>query len=132
MYLMMTERTSCFFAGDTGLTSATTHLVERELASRQRALDIALLPIGHGPWWRVGFRSGHLTSADALALFERLNARYLIPYHWGTFNHVTATAYDAIERFRLLVDRHPLRESVQVLEPGMTFELPELQGLESS
>jgi L-ascorbate metabolism protein UlaG (beta-lactamase superfamily) len=126
MYLMLTDTVSCFFAGDTALTRSTTHLVEKNLLEQGRQLDIALLPIGHSPWWRPGFRSGHLTSADALALFERLHARYLIPYHWGTFNHVTATAYDAIDRFRRLVEDHPRQEAVRVLEPGMTFELPEV------
>jgi L-ascorbate metabolism protein UlaG (beta-lactamase superfamily) len=126
MYLMLTDTVSCFFAGDTALTESTTRLVEEELLACGRRLDIALLPIGHSPWWRPGFRSGHLTSGDALVLFERLHAKYLIPYHWGTFNHVTATAFDAINRFRSLTEYHPRREAVRVLEPGMTFELPEV------
>jgi L-ascorbate metabolism protein UlaG (beta-lactamase superfamily) len=41
---------------------------------------------GWAPWWKFTFRSGHLTSDDAITLFERLGARYMIPYHWGTFN----------------------------------------------
>ena len=87
MYLIETDRTSCFFAGDTALTPDTTQLVEKHLTSNGRSLDLALLPIGYAPWWKPGFRKGHLTSSDALVLFERLKARYFIPYHWGTFNH---------------------------------------------
>jgi L-ascorbate metabolism protein UlaG (beta-lactamase superfamily) len=65
-----------------------------------------------------------MTSSDALTLFERLNARYFIPYHWGTFNHVTSTAFDAIDRLRATLKDHPLHPSVKILEPGTTFVLP--------
>jgi L-ascorbate metabolism protein UlaG (beta-lactamase superfamily) len=124
MYLIETNKTSAFFAGDTALTSDTTHLVENHLASAGRNLDLALLPIGYAPWWKPGFRKGHLTSGDALTLFERLKARYFIPYHWGTFNHVTSTAFDAIDRLRATLENHPLHPAVKILEPGTTFVLP--------
>ena len=124
MYLIDTKQTSVFFAGDTALMPDTTHLVENHLSSTGRSLDVALLPIGHAPWWKPGFRKGHLTSNDALTLFERLKARYLIPYHWGTFDHVTSTAFDAIDRLRAALRDHPLHPAVKILEPGTTFVLP--------
>jgi L-ascorbate metabolism protein UlaG (beta-lactamase superfamily) len=124
MYLFDTNNVSCFFAGDTGLTPESTHLVERHVGAVGRRLDMALLPIGHAPWWKPGFRKGHLTSTDALTLFDRLDAKYLIPYHWGTFDHVTSKAHDAIDRLRAQLPEHPRSEGVQILEPGMTFELP--------
>src|SRR5437868_7876517 len=71
MYLVDTNKVSCFFAGDTALAPDTTHLVEKHLVDKGRSLDLALLPIGHAPWWKPGFRKGHLTSGDALMLFER-------------------------------------------------------------
>ncbi|MFN2635491.1 MAG: MBL fold metallo-hydrolase [Gemmatimonadaceae bacterium] len=124
MYLLETKSTSCFFAGDTALTTDTTNLVDHHLGANGRTLDLALLPIGYAPWWKPGFRKGHLTSADALALFERLRARYFVPYHWGTFNHVTSTAFDAITRLREKLEDHPLHPLVKILEPGNAFELP--------
>lgn len=124
MYLMDTNKVSCFFAGDTAFTPTTTRLVENQLRNDGRDLDLALLPIGHAPWWKPGFRKGHLTSNDALALFERLKAKYFIPYHWGTFNHVTSTAFDAIERLRATLEDHPLHPAVKILEPGSAFALP--------
>jgi L-ascorbate metabolism protein UlaG (beta-lactamase superfamily) len=124
MYLIDTNDVSVFFAGDTALTSETTQLVENHLARTGRSLDLALLPIGHAPWWKPGFRKGHLTSSDAMTLFERLKARYFIPYHWGTFNHVTSTAFDAIDRLRRTLQSHPLHPAVKILEPGTTFVLP--------
>jgi hypothetical protein len=56
-------------------------------------------------------------------LFERLGARYLIPYHWGTFHHFSAGPFDAIDQLRSSLEQHPRREDVKVLEPGMTFAL---------
>jgi L-ascorbate metabolism protein UlaG (beta-lactamase superfamily) len=127
MYLFKTNSFSCFFAGDTGLTPESTHLVERHMTAAGRRLDMALLPIGHAPWWKPGFRKGHLTSTDALTLFDRLDARYLIPYHWGTFDHVTSKAHDAIHRLRAQLPDHPRSETVQILEPGMSFEVTSLE-----
>ena len=57
-----------------------------------RRLDMALLPIGHAPWWKPGLseRASHECGcADSVRSTE---ARYLIPYHWGTFDHVTSKA----------------------------------------
>jgi L-ascorbate metabolism protein UlaG (beta-lactamase superfamily) len=124
MYLLATKSGSVFFAGDTALRDDTTALVERELKGRR--LDVALLPIGYAPEWKVGFRRGHLTSFDALTLFERLGARYLIPYHWGTFNHVTATAYDAIREMREHVKTHARGSDVRVLNPGESLSVAPL------
>jgi L-ascorbate metabolism protein UlaG (beta-lactamase superfamily) len=124
MYLLTTKEESLFFAGDTALTEDTHRLVEENLWKHGRSLDLALLPIGWAPWWKKsGFRKGHLTHEDALALFERLKAHMLVPYHWGTFRHVTATAFDAIDRMRKTLEQHHLADSVRILEPGESISL---------
>ncbi len=126
MYLFDTKTESCFFAGDTALTADTSHMIDNDLSTQGRQLDLALLPIGYAPRWKeASFRKGHLTTTDALSLFEKLGARYLIPYHWGTFNHMTANAHDAIDRLRVQLLSHSRRSDVKILEPGMSFELPE-------
>jgi L-ascorbate metabolism protein UlaG (beta-lactamase superfamily) len=122
MYLVATNSESAFFAGDTAIKPDITEMVEERLGGANRALDVALLPIGYAPWWKVGFRRGHLTSWDALTLFEQLNARYFIPYHWGTFHHVTATAYSAINELRRHILTHTRGSDVRVLEPGEAFD----------
>jgi L-ascorbate metabolism protein UlaG (beta-lactamase superfamily) len=125
MYLFDTKDTSVFFAGDTALTPESTGMIDEHFSPHGRRLDLALLPIGHAPWWKLSsFRKGHLTTTDALTLFDRLQARYLIPYHWGTFDHVTSKAHDAIDRLRDELTGHARNADVRILEPGMTFELP--------
>jgi L-ascorbate metabolism protein UlaG (beta-lactamase superfamily) len=97
--------------------------VERVLWEQDRELDIALLPIGYAPAWKPGFRRGHLTGDDALALFATLRARAMLPYHWGTFRHVTSSAHDAIDRLRTSLAAHDARERVHVIEPGESLTL---------
>ena len=126
MYLLETDAESVFFAGDTALTDTTHALVERVLWARGRELDVALLPIGWAPSWKPGFRKGHLTGDDALALFETLRARALMPYHWGTFRHVTATAHDAIDRLRVRLEQYAGRDRVHVIEPGQSLAVDPL------
>ncbi|HYD54403.1 MAG TPA: MBL fold metallo-hydrolase, partial [Gemmatimonadaceae bacterium] len=63
MYLLDDGTHSAFFAGDTALTPDTHRLVATHLHDTGRDLDLALLPIGHAPWWKAAsFRKGHLTS----------------------------------------------------------------------
>ena len=119
MYLVEQAQESVFFAGDTALTEDTHRLVKDVLWSTGRILDAALLPIGHAPPWKEkSFRKGHLTGADALVLFEILRARVMLPYHWGTFRHVTAGAHDAIQRLRDILATHHRRDHVHIVEPG--------------
>jgi len=124
MYLLDAGAETCFFAGDTALTPDTHELVHGKLVPSGRRLDVALLPIGYAPWWkRTGFRRGHLTHEDALTLFERLGGRVFVPYHWGTFHHITARAHDAINRLVEHLEAHHLRAAVRILEPGEALEL---------
>jgi L-ascorbate metabolism protein UlaG (beta-lactamase superfamily) len=123
MYLLSTPHESCFFAGDTALASDTHRLVEQSLWAADRELDLALLPIGYAPWWKPGFRRGHLTHEDALTLFERLRARAFVPYHWGTFRHVTSTAHGAMDRLRSRLETHHLADAVRIIEPGESLHL---------
>jgi L-ascorbate metabolism protein UlaG (beta-lactamase superfamily) len=126
MYLLDADAT-VFFAGDTALEPDTHDLVEQTLWKHGRNLDLALLPIGYAPWWKPGFRKGHLTHEDALTLFERLRARVMVPYHWGTFRHVTSTAHDAIRRLRTRLESHHLGAAVRIVEPGESLDLGSIE-----
>jgi len=131
MYLVSDTAEACLFAGDTAASAATDTRAGSlsdalgALHARNRALDVALLPIGAAPRWkRRGFRRGHLTAADALELFEQLGARYFIPYHWGTFRHVTSGPFDAMHELRRHLEHHERRGDVKILQPGSDIELP--------
>ncbi len=119
MYLLDDGKVSVLFTGDTAICSNVLALA-KQLAPRR--VDVALLPIGYAPKWKeYFFRRGHLTAIDALSLFVELDARVLIPFHWGTFRHITSGPYDAIRVFRRLLETHDRALDVRVLEPGDTL-----------
>jgi L-ascorbate metabolism protein UlaG (beta-lactamase superfamily) len=116
MYLIDDGTMSVIFTGDTALTPDAVALARTILPRR---VDVALLPIGFAPRWKeYFFRRGHLTAADALSLFEQLNARTFIPFHWGTFRHITSGPHDAIRVLRSLLDGHGRASQVKILPPG--------------
>lgn len=122
MYLMDDGTSSVLFTGDTAMTPAVEALSRRITAPRR--LDVALLPIGFAPWWkRYFFRRGHLTPADALTVFGQVDARFFIPFHWGTFQHITSDAYDAINVLRALIPGHDRGSEVRILAPGEQMQL---------
>lgn len=124
MYLLQTDAHSAFFAGDTALTPESHRLVAERLHEAGRGLNVALLPIGHAPWWkRAAFRRGHLTPDDALSLYDKLRADWFVPYHWGTFRHLTSGPHDAIVQLRRLVEHHERRAGVRILEPGEVLDV---------
>ena len=123
MYLLEGERSTCFFAGDTGLSPDTHRLVAERIHQQGRGLDLALLPIGHAPWWKPRYRTGHLSYDDALTLWERLGARWFVPYHWGTFHHMTSGPFDAIHRLRDRLVEHAARDRVRILDPGQSLDV---------
>lgn len=121
MYLFDDGVSSVLFTGDTALSP---DIVSLAGSLAPRRLDIALLPIGYAPRWKeYFFRRGHLTAADALSLFDQLNARTLVPFHWGTFRHITSGPHDAIRVFRTLVPSHNRASDVEILEPGETLTM---------
>ncbi len=120
-YLMDSGTQSVFFAGDTALSEDSHELVARVLGAAHRQLDVALLPIGYAPWWKPGFRRNHLSPADALTLFDRLGARVLMPYHWGTFHHVTSGPFDAVRQLERALMSYPRRANVKLVPPGATL-----------
>jgi L-ascorbate metabolism protein UlaG (beta-lactamase superfamily) len=122
MYLLDNKAASVLFTGDTAMTPDAVDLV-RTISPRR--VDVALLPIGFAPRWKqYFFRRGHLTAADALSMFEQLDARIFIPFHWGTFRHVTSGAHDAIHVLRTLLESHVRASHVKILSPGETLLVP--------
>jgi L-ascorbate metabolism protein UlaG (beta-lactamase superfamily) len=122
MYLLDDGTASVLFTGDTALTPDAVHLAK---TISPRRVDVALLPIGFAPRWKqYFFRRGHLTAADALLMFEQLDARIFIPFHWGTFQHVTSGAHDAIRVLRSLLESHARESHVKILSPGETLVVP--------
>lgn len=67
-----------FFSGDTGQGQ---HF--KAIGERLGPFDLALIEIGQ---WHPSWGDIHLGPVGALDAFGALNARRLLPVHWGTFN----------------------------------------------
>jgi len=68
-----------FFAGDTGF-----HPDFGVIGERYGPFDVALMPIGaYEPRWFM--RYVHMNPEEAVEAFRALNARIMVPIHWGTF-----------------------------------------------
>ena len=68
-----------YFAGDTGY-----HPEFGAIGERYGPFDVALMPIGaYEPRWFM--RYVHMNPEEAVEAFRALNARVMVPIHWGTF-----------------------------------------------
>ncbi len=68
-----------YFAGDSGY-----HPAFGAIGERYGPFDVALMPIGaYEPRWFM--RSLHMNPEEAVDAFRALNARVMVPIHWGTF-----------------------------------------------
>jgi len=68
-----------YFAGDTGF-----HPEFGKIGERYGPFDLALLPIGaYEPRWFMRYL--HMNPEEAVEAFRAVNARLMVPIHWGTF-----------------------------------------------
>ncbi|HXY16042.1 MAG TPA: MBL fold metallo-hydrolase [Terriglobales bacterium] len=111
-YVLRAGRHSVYHAGDTAYFPGF-----REIGSRL-APELALLPIGaYNP---PSFRNVHADPADATRAFLDLNARWMVPMHYGTFR----LSHEPIDEPLQLLEREAraagIEDRVLVLEEGIT------------
>jgi L-ascorbate metabolism protein UlaG (beta-lactamase superfamily) len=111
-YVLRAGRHSVYHAGDTAYFAGF-----REIG-RRLSPQVALLPIGaYNP---PQFRNVHTSPADATRAFLDLNARWMVPMHYGTFR----LSHEPIDEPLQLLDQEArkagIRDRVVVLEEGVT------------
>ena len=97
------ERDGCFVyhAGDSGWFDGFT-----EIGRRFPRLIAAILPIGaYAPSWFM--EPNHMTPEQAGEAFLALEARHLVPMHWGTFQLTDEPLSEPPERLRSWWKRAP-------------------------
>lgn len=81
-----------YFAGDSGYGDCFA-----QIAGRHPRIDIALLPIGaYNPRWYL--QHVHMDPHEAVQAFGDLNARVMVPMHWGTFRLSHEPILEPMER----------------------------------
>jgi len=111
-YVLRDGKHSLYHAGDTAYFSGF-----REIG-RRLAPELALLPIGaYNP---PSFRNVHADPADATRAFLDLNARWMVPMHYGTFR----LSHEPIEEPLQLLEQEAkaagIVDRVLVMEEGVT------------
>lgn len=112
-YVIESDGTTVYFAGDTSYFS-----VFGEIA-RKFSIDVALLPIGaYRPDF---FRRMHMSPEDALSAFVDLNARAMVPIHWGTFRISEEPIHEPPLRLTTAADRMGIVDKIHILRNGKSF-----------
>jgi L-ascorbate metabolism protein UlaG (beta-lactamase superfamily) len=111
-FVLQAGKHSVYHAGDTAYFSGF-----REIG-RRLAPELALLPIGaYNP---PTFRNVHTDPADATHAFLDLNARWMVPMHYGTFR----LSHEPVEEPLQLLEQEAraagIEDRVVVLEEGVT------------
>jgi len=111
-YVLRAGKHSVYHAGDTAYFAGF-----REIG-RRLTPEVALLPIGaYNP---PQFRNVHTNPADATRAFLDLNARWMVPMHYGTFR----LSHEPLEEPLQLLDQEAknagIEDRVVVLEEGVT------------
>ena len=108
-----------YFAGDTDLFEGMAALAP---------VDVALLPI----WgWGPTLGEGHLDPERAAEAVRMLQARIVVPIHWGTYSpsivrrRPPSWFLEPVVQFRAELDSIGLLDRLRVLAPGERLILPE-------
>jgi L-ascorbate metabolism protein UlaG (beta-lactamase superfamily) len=83
---------------------------------KQFEIDVALLPIG--AYDAPSKREVHMNPEQAIQAFHDLNARMMVPMHYGTFRLSYEPLHEPLERLRAEAARHGLGDRVRILEEG--------------
>jgi L-ascorbate metabolism protein UlaG (beta-lactamase superfamily) len=111
-YVLRSGRHSVYHAGDTAYFSGF-----REIG-RRLAPELALLPIGaYNP---PQFRNVHANPADATRAFLDLNARWMVPMHYGSFRLSHEPMDEPLQLLEKEAEQAGVLDRVLVLEEGVT------------
>ncbi|HVO64385.1 MAG TPA: MBL fold metallo-hydrolase [Terriglobales bacterium] len=111
-FVLRDHKHSVYHAGDTAYFSGF-----REIG-RRLAPELALLPIGaYNP---PQFRNVHTDPADATRAFLDLNARWMVPMHYGTFRLSHEPIEEPLQLLHREAEAAGIEDRVVVLEEGVT------------
>lgn len=112
-------RHKVYFAGDTAYGPCFA-----QIGRRHPGIDAALMPIGaYAPQWYNGW--AHLDPGQAVQAFQELDARHMVPMHYGAFRLSPDTASEALGWVREAWDLAGLpQERLWDDPPGTTRQIP--------
>ena len=111
-YLLTKNGHSIVFGGDTAMQE-----YFRPIGERGVTVDLAMMPIGaYDPWV-----TNHCKPEEAIEMAGHLNARVIMPIHWGTFIQSEEPTEEPIQRFTRALAEQP--ERIALTRHGETWRL---------
>ena len=111
-YVLNDGRHSVYHAGDTAYFSGFRDI------GRRLSPEVALLPIGaYNP---PTFRNVHADPADATRAFLDLNARWMVPMHYGTFRLSHEPVEEPLQLLHKEAEAAGIEDQLVVMEEGVT------------
>ena len=96
-YLISKNDKHIVFGGDSAYQEYYKMLAERNIS-----IELAMLAVGaYDPWIRV-----HANPEQAVAMANHMNAKSILPIHWGTFTLSSEPPHEPIERLKKAVAEH--------------------------
>lgn len=118
-WVIASDENTYFFAGDTGYFHGF-----KEIGKRFGPIDVAMLPIGaYEPRWIMHY--SHMNPAESYQAFLDLDARWMLPCHWGTFK-LTDEPIDEPPRElqRVVAAASGTLDPIKVMAIGERWEIP--------
>jgi len=95
------DEKSCFFAGDTAYSPT----IFKEIGNRFGSFDVAIVPIGAYEPVNV-MKPVHTNPEEAVQIANDVNARLIIPSHWGTILLTDESPWEPPERYRAFAGKN--------------------------
>jgi L-ascorbate metabolism protein UlaG (beta-lactamase superfamily) len=111
-YVLRSGEHSIYHAGDTAYFDGF-----REIGERLKP-EVALLPIG--AYHPDSFRKVHTSPEDAIQAFLDLDARWMVPMHYGTFRLSYEPVDEPVKRLKADAKRRGIERKICVMEEGVT------------
>lgn len=114
-YLMEAGGKSVFHCGDSAWFDGF-----KEIGRRHPNIDVALMPIG--AYDAPSGRDVHMNPEEAVRAFAELDAKVMIPMHYGTFPLGNEPPEEPVDRLLQEADRLGISEKILIPEEGVGIE----------
>jgi N-acyl-phosphatidylethanolamine-hydrolysing phospholipase D len=112
-YIIRYHGMTVYFAGDTGYDST-----KFKQLGEKFNIDLAFIPIGPcADCNQCGTRT-HVFPPDAVMIFKTINAKWMVPIHYGTFYFAQADAMKPLETLNNIIKSDNLQDRIFPLKIG--------------
>lgn len=112
-YIMEYNGLTVYFAGDTGYDSTAFKQI-----GRMFKIDLALIPIGPCADCKNCGTFNHVFPPDAFMIYRDINAKWMIPIHYGTLHFAQADPMEPLLAFREIIKSNNAENNVKILNIG--------------